>query len=406
MIDNINCQTIALICVIIALIFIVCNIDSNNEHFESQTNTSTQPSYTPPENTSTQPPYTPPENTSTQPSYTPPENTSTQPSYTPPENTSTQPQIMVPNYQNNNLTNYDVEKIAKKVFDDKSNDIISVMEEEIRDNFKEYRSNLDSYQSFNTKQTNNFEKHFFEMMNEKDLRLGIIDQRLQDLTLDLDLTKSKNSFDKLTANDTIFGGIKISKNFSGYSDNNMDGSEIANDVSDYKQLLIVGNKSAGGLRQVGILDQLNVKGNLCIGDTCMSQDQLKDYLYNQSILRQGESLFRSMTLRSPNGLYRLVHQNDGNVVIYKGNVQIWSTGTSGFETTKLTLDKDGDLALYTANNSDPIWKYTGKNGYYVQLQDNGNFIMVGKQNYVIPNNLQISTFLPPSAKYNDKSGKK
>jgi hypothetical protein len=55
--------------------------------------------------------------------------------------------------------------------------------------------------------------------------------------------------------------IRFSQKLSGYSDNKTDKSEIANDTSDYQQLMIVGNKS-GGTRKVGIWDELEVNGNL------------------------------------------------------------------------------------------------------------------------------------------------
>ncbi len=67
----------------------------------------------------------------------------------------------------------------------------------------------------------------------------------------------------LTANNgAIIDNIKFSKLWSSYPDNKTDGSEISNDTGSFKQLMIVGNKSAGGRRQVGIWDDLTVNGNL------------------------------------------------------------------------------------------------------------------------------------------------
>jgi len=56
-----------------------------------------------------------------------------------------------------------------------------------------------------------------------------------------------------------------------------DSSEISNDTGTYKQLMIAGNKSAGGAREVGIWDNLTVDANtttksLKIGNWVISQD--------------------------------------------------------------------------------------------------------------------------------------
>jgi hypothetical protein len=59
------------------------------------------------------------------------------------------------------------------------------------------------------------------------------------------------------------GGIRFSDRWSGFPDKQVNGkwnSEISNDTVDFKQLMIVGNKSGGGNRKVGIWDQLNVWG--------------------------------------------------------------------------------------------------------------------------------------------------
>lgn len=62
-------------------------------------------------------------------------------------------------------------------------------------------------------------------------------------------------------------GIKHSRNWTGYPDGRNDGAEIANDTSGFKQLMIVGNKSGGGERRVGIWDTLDVNGRLNVNGT-------------------------------------------------------------------------------------------------------------------------------------------
>lgn len=90
-----------------------------------------------------------------------------------------------------------------------------------------------------------------------------------------------NNFDELLANKADIGNVKFTKNWTAYPDDKTDGAEISNDTDLYKQLMIIGNKSAGGIRQVGVWDQLNVNGTLktvgqfCLGDTCIDEEQLK-----------------------------------------------------------------------------------------------------------------------------------
>lgn len=57
------------------------------------------------------------------------------------------------------------------------------------------------------------------------------------------------------------GNIMFTKGWLGYPDTKTDGSEISNDVGTFKELMIVGNKSAGGNRKVGIWDNLAVHGD-------------------------------------------------------------------------------------------------------------------------------------------------
>jgi hypothetical protein len=64
---------------------------------------------------------------------------------------------------------------------------------------------------------------------------------------------------------SIINGIKYSGNWTGYPDSRTDGAEIANDTTGSKQLMIVGNKSGGGDRRVGVWDTLNVNGTLNMG---------------------------------------------------------------------------------------------------------------------------------------------
>lgn len=104
------------------------------------------------------------------------------------------------------------------------------------------------------------------------------------------------------------------------------------------------------------------------------------------VLTVGSSIY------SPNNVYRLTLQTDGNVVLYKnvnGSEQpLWSTRTQNSQPKPQSLffQSDGNLVLYlgTAMNSGSIWaseRYnragfntvTSANAFYA-LQDDGNFV--------------------------------
>lgn len=62
--------------------------------------------------------------------------------------------------------------------------------------------------------------------------------------------------------------LYLTTQWVGYADNTSPySSEICNDVSVYKSLMIVGNKSAGGVRKVSMWDQLTINGTLVVTST-------------------------------------------------------------------------------------------------------------------------------------------
>ena len=73
---------------------------------------------------------------------------------------------------------------------------------------------------------------------------------------------TNNIGDMSVGGDLYVHGLKHSRNWTGYPDNATDKSEIANDTGHYKKLMIIGNKSAGAERRVGIWDRLDVHGKL------------------------------------------------------------------------------------------------------------------------------------------------
>lgn len=90
----------------------------------------------------------------------------------------------------------------------------------------------------------------------------------------------------------------------------------------------------------------------------------------------GQSLARGDRLTSRSGRYILVHQRDGNVVVYApGNRPIWHTGTYGRSTHALVMQHDGNVVLYGPGMA-ALWSSgTGGRGTAtLVMQDDGNLV--------------------------------
>jgi hypothetical protein len=79
---------------------------------------------------------------------------------------------------------------------------------------------------------------------------------------------------------------------------------------------------------------------------------------------------------------RLVHQHDGNVVIY--NVEgraLWSSRTQGTRTTRLVMQDDGNLVLY--NGTTPVFQSkTAGTGATLTLQGDANAVLYAPEPHV------------------------
>jgi len=58
--------------------------------------------------------------------------------------------------------------------------------------------------------------------------------------------------------------VRFSSGWTGFPDNATTKAEISNDTTGYKTLMIVGNKSAGGVRRVSVWDRLEVNGEFAV----------------------------------------------------------------------------------------------------------------------------------------------
>jgi PKD repeat protein len=78
-------------------------------------------------------------------------------------------------------------------------------------------------------------------------------------------------------------------------------------------------------------------------------------------------------LTSPNGMYRLIVQSDGNVVVYDNTGKgVWWTDTCGCQVSGFVMQSDGNLVLYDTNGHAPWYSNTctGRPALLV-LTDNG-----------------------------------
>jgi nucleoid-associated protein YgaU len=80
-------------------------------------------------------------------------------------------------------------------------------------------------------------------------------------------------------------------------------------------------------------------------------------------------------LTSQNGAYKLVLQEDGNLVLYAGDDAVWSTKTNGQSVQRAEVQDDGNFVLYTADKA--VWASQTKGAKDVRLtlQDDRNLVL-------------------------------
>jgi hypothetical protein len=94
-------------------------------------------------------------------------------------------------------------------------------------------------------------------------------------------------------------------------------------------------------------------------------------------LEQGMSLLPGDYLSSANNQYKLILQNDGNLVLYnKDNIHTWATFTPINGMVNLIMQEDGNLVLY-GQNSTQFWasNTANKPNSFLILQDDGNLVI-------------------------------
>ncbi|MCQ6275418.1 lectin [Bacillus sp. V3B] len=96
-------------------------------------------------------------------------------------------------------------------------------------------------------------------------------------------------------------------------------------------------------------------------------------------LLSGQTLYPGESLRSANGRYRFILQNDGNLVLYEGNQALWASNTQGRAVSRAIMQSDGNFVIY--GYPGPVWASdtAGWNNAYLIVQNDGNVVIYGQK---------------------------
>lgn len=94
-------------------------------------------------------------------------------------------------------------------------------------------------------------------------------------------------------------------------------------------------------------------------------------------LDPGQVLYKGDSRTSDNGVYTLILQEDGNLVLYiaGGAHALWASGTHGQAVSRCIMQGDGNLVIYGYPNA--IWASNtwGHPGARLVVQDDGNVVI-------------------------------
>jgi len=95
-------------------------------------------------------------------------------------------------------------------------------------------------------------------------------------------------------------------------------------------------------------------------------------------LTEGQKLAKGESITSNNGAYKLILQDDGNLVLYTRDHAVWATGTDGQNVVRAEVQSDGNFVLYTPDR--PVWasETKGKKDVRLVIQDDRNLVLYSK----------------------------
>ncbi|MGI9645451.1 MAG: GH25 family lysozyme [Ilumatobacteraceae bacterium] len=88
------------------------------------------------------------------------------------------------------------------------------------------------------------------------------------------------------------------------------------------------------------------------GPAPVSSGAAPDAAGSWQALASGQGLGRGRALSSGDGRLRLVHLDNGEVVLQR---VLWSTGTAESDTSSIVMQRDGNLVLYSSDLATPLW---------------------------------------------------
>ncbi len=100
----------------------------------------------------------------------------------------------------------------------------------------------------------------------------------------------------------------------------------------------------------------------------------------QDTMLPGDELTASQTKVSNSGQYRLIYQDDGNLVLYDDALEppgvMFSTHTQDHSPGKVVLQTDGNLVIYDPDG-EPLWESdtAGAKPLSLVVQDDGNLVL-------------------------------
>lgn len=97
-----------------------------------------------------------------------------------------------------------------------------------------------------------------------------------------------------------------------------------------------------------------------------------------STLTAGNGLTAGEELQSPSGVYRLIMQTDGNLVLYGPSGALWASSqqssTAPVPLSSVVLQSDGNLVVYAPDGHSTFAAF-GRPGDYLTLQDDANLVL-------------------------------
>lgn len=98
-------------------------------------------------------------------------------------------------------------------------------------------------------------------------------------------------------------------------------------------------------------------------------------------LEEGQKLGVGESLTSKNGAYKLILQEDGNLVLYAvDDTVVWAAGTDGRNAVRAEVQDDGNFVLYTKDD-EAVWatQTKGAKKVLLVLQDDRNLVLYSKE---------------------------